>query len=96
MIENLLAAPPLAGGFDQTNRPANRTPPKREQGKGTQRQRPQWVGRGDRDGIPKRPYSDYAAQAVFEKRVARKHDSFLRLDERQSRIRYSRIMIRAR
>ena len=96
MIENLPAAPSLAGGFDQTNRPAYRTTAKREQCKDAKRERSQWMGRGDRDGIPKRPYSNKATQAVFGERVARKHDSLLRLDERQSRIRYSRIMIRAR
>ena len=54
-IENLLAAPSLAGGFDQTNRPAYRTTAKREQCKDTQRERSQWMGSGDRDAIPKRP-----------------------------------------
>src|SRR5260370_19425730 len=95
-IEKLPATPPLARGFDQTNGPANRTAAKREQRQGAQRERTQRMDRGDLDGIPKRANSDQAAHTVFEQRVARKHNFLLQMDGRQSRSRYSPIMVRAR
>src|SRR5258708_637899 len=95
-IEDLPATPSVARGFDQADGPAHRTAAKRQQRKGAQRERTQWMDRSDLDRIPNRPYSDQAAQRVFEERVARKHDFLLQMDGCQSRIRYSRIMMRAR